>query len=88
MVYVDDFNANYRGMIMCHMIADNTKELFEMCDKIGVNKKWIQDANTWQEHFDICLSKKKKALLAGAQEIPFRQMAEMRSKRKLISIPE
>lgn len=82
MVYIDDFNANYKGMIMCHMIADTTEELLEMVDKIGVNKKWIQDAGTWQEHFDICSSKKKKAISLGAKEIPFRQLAAMRRKRK------
>jgi hypothetical protein len=39
MVYIDDYNAKYRGMIMCHMIADSTSELLEMVEKIGVNKK-------------------------------------------------
>lgn len=61
MVYIDNFNAPYRGMIMCNMIADTTEELLQMVDKIGVNKKWIQDAGTYNEHFDICQSKKAKA---------------------------
>lgn len=42
MVYIDDMNAPYRGMIMCHMIADSTEELLDMVETIGVNIKWIQ----------------------------------------------
>jgi len=68
-VYIDSFNAPYRGMIMCHMIADTTEELLSMADKIGVKRKWIQDAGTCYEHFDVCLSMKKKAIQAGAIEV-------------------
>jgi len=75
MVYVDNFNARYRNMIMCHMVADTTEELLTMCDKIDVNKKWIQDKGTYSEHFDICASKKQAALHHGAQEINFRDFA-------------
>ncbi len=64
MVYVDDMNRPYRNMIMVHMIADSTEELLEMVDTIGVPRKWIQKAGTAREHFDICLTKKKKAVAA------------------------
>ena len=74
-VYIDDFNARYRGMIMCHMIADTTEELLEMADKIGVQRKWIQDYGTNREHFDVCLTKKQKAIQFGAIEIGFRELA-------------
>jgi hypothetical protein len=76
MVYIDNFNAKYRGMIMCHMIADTREELLCMVDSIGVHRKWIQDRNTPREHFDICLAKKAKALKLGAVEIGFRELAE------------
>ena len=82
MVYVDNFNAPYRRMTMCHMIADTQKELLEMVDKIGVQRKWIQDMDTPREHFDICLSKKKLAIQHGAKEIGFRELARMTSTRK------
>lgn len=82
MVYVDNFNAPYRNMVMCHMIADTTEELLEMCDRIGVQRKWIQNAGTWQEHFDICASKKKKVIAAGAKEISVRELAILRSNKK------
>lgn len=82
MVYVDDFKARYWRMIMCHMIADTTEELLEMCDKIGVNKKWIQYPGTADEHFDICLSKKKKAIENGAVEIGMRELAKKIADRR------
>lgn len=68
-VYVDNMRAKFGQMIMCHMIADSTEELFAMADKIGVKRKWIQKAGTRFEHFDICLSKRVKAILGGAVEI-------------------
>lgn len=78
-VYVDDFYVtgmgNYRGMKMCHMIADTTDELLKMVDAIGVQRKWIQYPGTANEHFDICLSKRKKAVALGAVEIGYRDYA-------------
>lgn len=82
MVYVDDFNYPYRGMIMCHMIADTQEELFDMVDKIGVQRKWVQDYRTPREHFDICLTKKKKAIKLGAKEITARELARITARRK------
>lgn len=68
-VYIDSYNAIYKRMLMCHMIADTKQELLEMVDKIGVNRKWIQKEDTYTEHFDICQSKKKLAIQMGAKEI-------------------
>ena len=65
-VYVDDERMPYGRMFMCHMLADTTEELLEMADKIGVHRKWIQYPGTPKEHFDICLSKRAKALEMGA----------------------
>ncbi len=81
MVYIDDFNASFSGMIMCHMIADTAEELLQMVDKIGVKRKWIQDAGTYNEHFDICLSKKKLAIKHGAIEISMMQLGRILVKR-------
>lgn len=81
MVYVDNFNSPYRRMKMCHMIADTTEELIDMANKIGVNTKWIQNAGSYKEHFDVCLSAKKKAISFGAKEINFREYAIMINKR-------
>lgn len=64
------------------MIADSSEELLQMVKKIGVNPKWIQDAGTPREHFDICLSKKALAIKAGAKEIGFRELAIITMNRK------
>lgn len=78
MVYVDNMwespVGKYGRMKMSHMAADTTEELLAMVDKIGVNKKWIQHKGTKQEHFDICLSKRKLAVAAGAKEITWMEM--------------
>lgn len=76
-VYVDDFNYPYGRMKMSHMIADTTEELLDMADKIGVNRKWIQHAGTYREHFDICLQKKSRALDLGAKAITYRELGQM-----------
>jgi hypothetical protein len=83
-VYVDNYRAGFRGMVMCHMIADTTEELRAMADKIGVQQKWIQKVGTYSEHFDICLSKRKKAIAAGAVELPAKDLVRrmLMKKRK------
>ena len=81
-VYVDNMKAIYRGMIMSHMIADTQTELLEMADKIGVQRKWIQDYGTSLEHFDICMSKRKKAVALGAIEINMRDLVRMVKKKE------
>jgi hypothetical protein len=80
-VYVDDMNASFRGMTMCHMIADSSHELLEMAEKIGVNPKWIQKAGTWQEHFDIALSKKQMALEHGAIAVTMLELGRKLNER-------
>lgn len=60
-VYVDNMRAGFGGMIMCHMIADSSAELIKMVDKIGVQRKWLQQSGSYREHFDICLTKRKLA---------------------------
>lgn len=82
MVYVDDMRAPFRGMKMCHMIADTHDELVAMAKKIDVNRKWIQYPGTPREHFDICLSKRRLAVQLGAKEITLRELAEMEMERR------
>jgi hypothetical protein len=86
MVYIDSMNAPFGRMKMCHMMADTTEELLEMADKIGVARKWIQGAGNYFEHFDVCLSKKVRALDFGAKEITRRELGELLEKKKKQSI--
>lgn len=71
-VYVDDMFAPYGRMRMCHLYADTTEELLAMVDRIGVQRKWIQHAGTWKEHFDIAMSKRALAVKHGAIETSWR----------------
>lgn len=78
-VYVDNYydtGVRYKGMRMCHMVADTTMELRKMVNIIGVNLKWMQHPNTPNEHFDICFSKRILAVKAGAIEIHFKEYAK------------
>jgi hypothetical protein len=84
-VYVDDMRANYGRMVMCHMIADTLEELLGMADKIGVQRKWLQDAKA-KPHFDIALVKRALAVSHGAKEITLRQCATMSVYRMFITI--
>lgn len=82
-VYIDNMNAGYGRMKMCHMFADSTEELLSMADMIGVQRKWIQYPGTYKEHFDVCLSKRAKAVQAGAIEIDYpNDVADLIRKRK------
>lgn len=82
-VYVDDMNAQYGRMKMVHMLADSDQELHAMAVKIGVARKWWQSPEkTSGSHYDICLSKKAKAIEYGAIEITWKQAGSMNSRRK------
>lgn len=82
-VYVDNMNAGYGRMKMCHMFADTDDELLAMADKIGVQRKWHQYPGTVKSHFDICLSKKALAIQHGAAEIDYpTDVSELMRKRR------
>jgi hypothetical protein len=77
-VYVDDAKHPYRGMKMCHMVADSQGELLDMAVAIGFTEeqawRWLQHPGTEREHFDICQSKKALAVKAGAVSITQREL--------------
>ena len=75
--YVDDMEASLGRMKMCHMVADTTEELLAMVDRIGVQRKWIQDAGTCDEHFDIAKSKRALAVRYGAIEVSMRGLVRV-----------
>lgn len=82
-VYVDDMQAPFGRMKMCHMMADTTDELLAMADRIGVARKWLQKRGTHHEHFDIALSKRVLAVQAGAIEITRRELFEIIKARRV-----
>lgn len=68
-VYVDDMEAKFGRLVMCHMIADSESELHAMADTIGVARKWYQD-----DHYDIAKTKRALAVENGAKEITQREL--------------
>lgn len=66
-VYVDNMRAPYRGMKMCHMVADSMAELLDMADKIGMHRKWFQPLS--HPHFDVSLTKRASAVAHGAIQV-------------------
>lgn len=73
-VYVDDMRARYGRMVMCHMLSDDSvAELHAMADRIGVARRWFQG-----DHYDVCLSKRARAVEAGAVEVTTRDLVDMR----------
>lgn len=75
-VYVDDMRAAYRGMKMCHMLADTPAELHAMADRIGLDRRWFQKGY----HYDVSMSKRALAVKAGAQEVTLRAMVHIRNR--------
>ncbi|MDW3682984.1 DUF4031 domain-containing protein [Cupriavidus sp. CV2] len=84
-VYVDDMEASYRRMVMCHMVADTTAELLDMADKIGVARRWLQKPGHYQEHFDICKAMRVHAVKLGAIEIDRAKLGELLRSKKAAS---
>jgi hypothetical protein len=81
-VYVDGMQAAFGRMVMCHMMADSREELDAMADAIGVARRWVQHEGKPSEHYDICKSKRQKALQLGAIAITRRDLVSMlRAKR-------
>lgn len=74
-VYVDQAAHPFGRMVMCHMIADTPAELRDMAVAIGVQLRWFQ-AQASTPHFDIALTKRARALRAGAVELERRPFVE------------
>jgi len=81
-VYIDNAKASFFRMVMCHMVADTDKELLSMADKIGIHRKWHQFPGKNRSHFDVCLSKRKLAIKAGAVEINRRELGRILNNRR------
>lgn len=81
-VYVDDMQAPFGRMKMCHMLADSTAELLAMADRIGVQRKWIQKQGQPDEHFDIALSRRSAALTLGAQLVTSRELVAVIQRKR------
>jgi Protein of unknown function (DUF4031) len=82
-VYVDDMEAPFRGMIMCHMLADTHEELMAMAALLRLDPAWLQHPGTPKEHFDISLGKKRLALARGALPITWDEAGAHVARKRL-----
>jgi hypothetical protein len=77
--------ARVGRMVLCHMLADTSAELLAMADRIGVNRRWLQDSGTPREHFDVSLDRRRRALAAGAQVITRRELGMLLHRRRALA---
>jgi hypothetical protein len=80
-VYVDDMQASFGRMIMCHMVADTLEELHAMAARLGLRREWFQDDSD-HPHYDVSLGKRGRAVQLGAVQITTRQLAMMMRERR------
>lgn len=82
-VYIDDMYRYPMGrfgrMKMSHMVADTVEELHDLADKIGVARKWVQQAHMGKGwvHYDMALAARARAIEHGAVQITLRELAMM-----------
>lgn len=85
-VYVDNaripFRRGQRVLRMSHMLADTTEELEAMARQLGLQPKWIQYPGTYREHYDVCATKRAKAVQLGAVEVDSMFLVKLRQKRR------
>ena len=81
-VYVDDMHLSpmgrFRGMKMCHMIAEDETELHLMAGRIGLELRRYQG-----DHYDVPAAKRALAVTYGALEITMRQLAALAFLRRI-----
>ena len=73
--YVDRALSRYGRMRMSHLLADTEEELHAMAQRVGLKREWFQSHST--PHYDLCMSKRREAIKAGAVEIDRKQVVEL-----------
>ena len=67
-IYVDDYEGKFGRMVMCHMMSDTSlAELHSFARRLGLKRDWFQNGSA--PHYDLCKSKRKKAIELGAKEL-------------------
>lgn len=79
MIYIGTREYKYGRMLMSHMVSDNIDDLHDFADELGIKWRHFQDKNG-KPHYDICKSKKLKALKMGAKEVNDREIVSILKK--------
>lgn len=88
-VYVDDAQIPLGRMKMCHMLADTREELEGMIRAIKLpSSARIQQPGQANEHVDISMTYRAKAVKEGAVELSSRDLVKLiRRKRSGVPAP-
>lgn len=83
-VYVDDAVHPYRGMLMCHMVADTLAELHAMARRLGLPHAYFQCKSTGNlvgeqvtPHYDLSKKVRSRAIAAGAVAVSSRDIIRL-----------
>lgn len=74
MVYVDDYRAFWRGMLMSHMMADSEAELLAMAESCGLAGRHIQRHPLHPPHFDVCERIALEVVSRGGRRVSCREL--------------
>ncbi|MDC1142955.1 DUF4031 domain-containing protein [Planctomycetota bacterium] len=55
----------------CHMFSDDMQELFQMADRLGLQREWLHGEDRLP-HFDLPADKRVLAISQGAEEVTIR----------------
>lgn len=83
-VYVDEPIWHWRGRRWCHLTADDTGELHDFADRLGLRRAWFQSkpARPWHDHYDIPSEARALALGLGAEALSTREMGVLQARRR------
>ena len=79
---IGEFKRGNRLYKMSHLVAESTDELIAFVKSIGLDPKWIQLKGSYKEHFDITMTKRDAALVAGAIPCSMSEMGYLVRNRK------
>ena len=80
MIFVDDMrnvvrNKKWPYNKACHLVADTTDELHTFARRLRLKRVWFQAGTL--PHYDLTGSKRKMAVMLGAEAISDKRLAEM-----------
>ena len=83
-VYVDEAIWRWRGRRWCHLTADDTSELHEFANRLGLVRQWFQakPGRPWHDHYDLPEVVRAQALAMGATPLTTREMAQRQARRR------